>query len=62
MSRKPSKRKHQANRLSPNEVISLIVAILALGLSIWSVFATNQNSKDLLEYQISEERFLLLLA
>ncbi len=56
MSKKASKHKYQSNESTPIEVITLIVAILALGLSIWSVFATNQNSKELLEYQISEER------
>lgn len=56
MGRNTSKHKSQSDKSTPSEVVSLIVSILALGLSIWSVFATNQNSKDLLEYQISEER------
>lgn len=47
---------NQQNKSNPFDIISMIVSILAFGFSIWSLFSTNQNSRDLLEYQIAEER------
>lgn len=47
---------NQQNKSNPFDIISMIVSILAFSFSIWSLFSTNQNSRDLLEYQIAEER------
>ena len=57
-----SKKGHnnQQNKVNPSDIISIIVSILALGFSIWSLFSSNQNSRDLLEYQISEERLPII--
>ena len=49
-------RNNQQSKSNPFDIISIIVSILAFGFSIWSLFSTNQNSRDLLEYQISEGR------
>lgn len=44
------------NKSTPVEIVGLIVSIFALGVSVWSLQSSQQTSKELVEYQVSEER------